>query len=304
MPKKIEDYLEYYYRKYKIHFRVQRFFKYPTPWHNYKDHKYAWNISYHGIPNHREVLPAELCLDLDYHSKDATSEEVEEAQKKTLEEIKSRLNKKEISYTLWKSGGTGYHFHIFFDELMNYGKYEREEIKRLLLRDICYGFLTHHDGQAHIHLTPMIQIEDRRSRKGGLKTMIKSEDFGLNQIDESVLMKYDVDKAMAQYMVKSTPLTNGEPADIKYFLSNDMANTDGKKRVLFILASWYAQQGLDANECYDKLCEWNSYTLRGYLFLKQIKATVEGVYKSKRRVSQRYRNELLKEIGVKIKIML
>jgi hypothetical protein len=301
MTMKIDNYLEYYYRKYKIHFRVQRFFKFPCPWHNYKDPKYEWYTSYHGEPNHREVLPSELCLDLDYHSVDASFEEVEEAQNKTVKDIKERLTTKKISYTLWKSGGTGFHFHIFFDELLNYGKYERDEIKRLLLRDICYGYLTHHDGQAHIHLTPMIQIENARSRKGGMKSLKFSEDFGSNQIDESVLIKYDVEKAMAQYTIKKIPLTNGEPADIKYFLSNDMVNTDGKKRVAFILASWFAQQGLSENECYDKICEWNSYTLRGYLFLKQIKATVKGVYKSKRRVSQRYRNELLKEIGVKLK---
>jgi hypothetical protein len=296
----IKDYLEYYYRKYGFHFRVQRFFKYPTPWHNYKDHKYSEYLSYHGHPNHREVLPSELCLDLDYHSKDATREEIKEAQDKTVEDIQKRLTNKKISYSLWKSGGTGYHFHIFFDELLNYGKYERDEIKRLLLRDICYGYLTHHEGKAHVHLTPMIQLENCRSRKGGMKSLKHSEDFGENQIEDSVLIKYDVDKAMAQYTIKKIPITNGEPDDIKYFLSNDMVNTDGKKRVLFILASWYAQQGLTEDECYSKLCEWNSYTLRGYLFLKQIKGTVEGVYKSKRRVSERYRRDLLKEIGVKI----
>jgi len=301
MTKKIEDYLEYYYRKYKIHFRVQRFFNYPSKWYNYKDKDYKYNDSAYGPPNHREVLPSELCLDLDYHAKDATKVEVRQAQEKTVNDIKARLLDKKISYTLWQSGGTGYHFHMFFDELLNYGKYERDEIKRLLLRDICYGYLTHHDGQAHVHLTPMIQIENVRSRKGGMKKVVHEEKWGINQIDEAVIIKYDVDKAMAQYAIKSTPLTNGEPADIKYFLSNDMANTDGKKRVAFVLASWFAQQGLSENECYDKMCEWNSYTLRGYLFVKQIKSTVEGVYKSKRRVSQRYRDELLKEIGVKLK---
>ena len=112
------------------------------------------------------------------------------------------------------------------------------------------------------------------------------------------MMKYDVDKSLDKYVTKRIPdLTNGEPSSIKYFLSNDMANQDGKKRVLFVLASWYAQNNYPANEAYAKLCEWNSYTLRGYLPLKNIKATVNSVYKSKSRVTSRYRNDLLKELG-------
>jgi len=59
----------------------------------------------------------------------------------------------------------------------------------------------------------MIQIENVRSRKGGVKSLVHSEDFGLNQIDESVIIKYDVEKAMAQYNVRSTPLTNLVGAD-------------------------------------------------------------------------------------------
>jgi len=298
MPlKEIEDFLEYYYSKYKIHFRVQVFKKEPRKWFNYKSEGYEQYTSSFGEPNHREVLPTELCLDLDFHSANASPSNMRTAQTKTISALKERMKEKGYSYSLWKSGGTGYHFHLFFDELSNYSKYEREELKRLLLRDIAYGFLTHHDDRAHVHLPVMIQVENRLSRKGRVKTIVEEVDNGKNSIPESILLKYDVEKAISRYIIKPSPLTNGEPNSIKFFLSNDFVNKDGKKRACFVLASWYAQQGLSEDETYSKLCDWNSYTLRSYLLDKHIRTTVKGVYKSNRRVSSRYRNELLKEIG-------
>lgn len=294
---KVEDFLEYYHRKYKTKFRVQVFYDKPIRWYNYKELGYNSYVGTYGEPNHREILPTEIVLDTDYHSKDATKEQEKKALKTTIDELKKRLEEKNLTYSLWKSGGSGYHFHLFFEDLSPFGRYERDELKRLIIRHICYGFLTHHEDRAHVHLPTMIQIEKRKSRKGGIKELVEFKDFGSNTIPADVMVNYDVDKALEKYIIKSTPLTNGEPSSIRYLLSNDFANQDGKKRACFVLASWYAQQGKPIEDTFAKLAEWNSYTLRGYLTKKAIKSTVESVYKSKRRVSSRYRNSLLKELG-------
>lgn len=291
------NYLEYYYDKYKINFRVQVFKKEPRPWFNYKADGYETYCAKYGQPNHREVLPTEIVLDVDYHSKDATKEKHKEIMTRTVEEIASNLDNLKLSYSLWQSGGSGYHFHLFFEELTNYPKYERDELKRLLLRKLGYGFLTEKEDKAHVHLPIMIQIEEEYSRKGGKKKVIKSVDSGENKIPKDIFIKFDIDKAMSAFLATKTPVSNGEPKSIKFFLSNDFVNSDGKKRALFVLASWYKGEGLSPELCYQKLYEWNNYTLRGYLAEKHIKATVNSVYKNAKLIGKRYRNELLKELG-------
>jgi len=113
------------------------------------------------------------------------------------------------------------------------------------------------------------------------------------------MIKYEIGKDLNKYIAKPIPnLTNGEPNSIKFLLSSDIGSKDGKKRALFVLTSWFAQKyNKDKNMMYQKLYEWNSYTLRGYHSERQIRSTINSVLKSKSRVTARYRNQLLEDIG-------
>ena len=64
------------------------------------------------------------------------------------------------------------------------------------------------------------------------------------------------------------------------------------------VCSWFAQRyNNDGDMIYQKLYEWNSYTLRGYHSERQIRMTVNSTLKSRSRVSSRYRNILMDDIG-------
>ena len=302
--KEIKDFIEYYYKKYKTPFRVQHFRKEPKAWINFKgrdnkDEEWVYYVNGIGEPNHREPLPCELVMDIDYHVADITPQQEKKAFKITLEAIESKLKDLHLSYSLWKSGGNGYHFHLFFNELLDYSKFERQEIKRALLRHIAYGFLTNHTERANVDSPVMITIENKYSRKGKKKTMLKQIDEGNNKLPKEIMIKYEIGKDLNKYIAKPIPnLTNGEPNSIKFLLSSDIGSKDGKKRALFVLTSWFAQKyNKDKNMMYQKLYEWNSYTLRGYHSERQIRSTINSVLKSKSRVTARYRNQLLEDIG-------
>jgi hypothetical protein len=302
--KQIKDFIEYYYQKYKIPFRVQHFRKEPRHWINFKgrDSKnkdWIYYVNGYGEPNHREPLPCEIVMDIDYHVPKAHKATEEKAFKVTIEAIEQKLTDLHLSYSLWRSGGNGYHFHLFFDELLDYSKFERQELKRAILRHIAYGFLTLHKDRAKVDSPVMITVENRFSRKGKKKTIMKQIDEGENKIPQEVLIKYNIGKDLKKYIKKPIPnLTNGEPNSIKFLLSSDVGTKDGKKRALFVLSSWFAQRyNNDGDMIYQKLYEWNSYTLRGYHSERQIRMTVNSTLKSRSRVSSRYRNILMDDIG-------
>jgi hypothetical protein len=302
--KKIDDFIEYYYQKYKTPFRVQYFRKNPNKWINFKgrdneDKDWLYYVNGIGEPNHREPMPTEIIMDIDYHVADISDKEEKEAFKITLDAIETKLTDLHLSYSLWRSGGNGYHFHLFFEELKNYSKFERQELKRALLRYIAYGFLTFHKGRANVDSPVMITVENQYSRKNKKKTMIRQVDKGNNKIPKEVMIKYEISKDLKKYIVKPIlNLTNGEPNSIKFLLSSDIGSKDGKKRALFILTSWFAQKYNNEKDIiYQKLYEWNSYTLRGYHTERQIRMTVNSVLKSRSRVTARYRNQLLEDIG-------
>jgi|2_EtaG_2_1085320.scaffolds.fasta_scaffold25998_2 hypothetical protein len=302
--KKIKNFIEYYYQKYKISFRVQHFRKEPRPWINYKgkdnkDEKWLYYTSGYGNPNHREPLPCEIIMDIDYHVPKVHKKTEEKAFKITLKAIENKLNDLHLSYSLWNSGGNGYHFHLFFDELLKYSDFERKELKQLIIRHLAYGFLTFHKDRAKVDSPVMITVENMFSRKNKKKTLIKQIDEGDNKIPKEIMIKYDISKDLKRHIKKPIPLTNGEPNSIKFLLSSDIGTKDGKKRALFVLSSWFAQKyGNDFDIIYQHLHEWNSYTLRGYHSTTQMRSTVRSVLKSRSRVTSRYRDRLMEEIGV------
>jgi len=299
---KDRNFLEYYYKKYKQPFRIQTFRKEPRKWINYKgeeDEDFVYYSSAWGTPNHREPLPAEIVMDIDYHVPNITKEKEERAFKTTLMAIEEKLKELNLTYSLWHSGGNGYHFHLFFNELAKYPRFQRTELKRFLLRHMAYGYLTFHEDKAKVDSPVMITIENAFSRKGKKKKLIRFVNNGDNKIPQEVMIKYDVNKNLEKYVTKPTYSFNGEPKSIKFFLSSSINSKDGKKRACFVLASWFAQQGLTRNEIFSKLYEWNEYTMRGYLPEKTIRTTISGVLKSKSRVSSRYRNQLLDDIGAR-----
>jgi hypothetical protein len=299
---KDRNFLEYYYKKYNLPFRIQTFRKEPRKWINFKgmdDEDFIKYDSAWGKPNHREPLPAEIVMDIDYHIPNISPKEEEKAFKVTLMAIEDKLKELKLTYSLWHSGGNGYHFHLFFDELVKYPRFQRTELKRFLLRHLAYGYLTFHEDRAKVDSPVMITIENAFSRKGSKKKLIRFVNNGDNKIPQEVMIKYDVNKNLEKYIKKPTQTFNGEPRSIKFLLSSNIGSKDGKKRASFVLASWFAQQGLDKRAIFNKLYEWNEYTLRGYLPQKILWSTTNSVLRSNSRVSSRYRNQLLDDIGAK-----
>jgi len=292
--------LEKYYQKYKIHFRVQSFYKEPRQWVNYKTKEYDYYINAYKEPNHREIMPDEVVLDIDASHSLSIKEKKEETTK-LMKILQEKLSSLAMGYSVWNSGGSGYHFHLFFPKLMKYPKYERDELKRMIKKHLGYGYLT---GKAHVCMGggTLIQIEGRWNRKGSRKTHVKTVgDFESNELPDAVLKKYLNEKEAMKHRKPVVFHCNDKPSCIKFFEAEDfLATNDGWNRASFILAAFYRDSGKTKEEALDLLGDWNEYVLNRRIPIKNIKSTVYSVYKSKRRMTCRYRKNLLEELGQQI----
>ena len=191
--------------------------------------------------------------------------------------------------------------HMFFPKLMDYPKYERTELKRMIIKHLGYGYLT---GKAHVCMGggTLIQIEERWSRKGNQKTHIATVgDFESNKIPDAVLKKYQEQKEAMKHRKPVVFHCNDKPSCIKFFESEDFISTnDGWNRASFILAAFYRDTGKNKEETLDALMDWNEYTLSRRIHEKQIRSTVNSVFRNKRKMTCRYRKQLLEDLGQQI----
>jgi len=293
-----DNILEKYFKKYKLHFRVQAFYKEPKQWVNYATPEYKAYLNLNKEPNHREIMPDEVVLDIDADKSKGLN-----TRKKEVEDLviilKDKLKSLTISFSLWRSGGDGFHFHLFFPQLMNYPKYEREDVKKMIIRHIGYGHLS--GGKAHICSGggTLIQIEGRYSRKGGRKIHIDTVgDYENNELPLQVLKKYEDEKEKRKHYKPEPFHSNELPSCIKFLNSEDFLSiNDGWNRASFILASYYKSQGKTIAEVINLLSDWNEYTLSRRIDERSIRATARSVFKGNRHMSCRYRKALLEELG-------
>jgi len=122
--------------------------------------------------NNRSILSYEIIGD------------IETKEKKIIDEIKGELNKNNISYELWDSGGKGCHFKLVFLELKKIPKGSRPKIKEFILGKCFLGYA---DLQK-VGNKCMISMEYAPHRKTGKrKTLIESKDNGENKFNQQIL---------------------------------------------------------------------------------------------------------------------
>lgn len=132
--------------------------------------KYVYPAKTHPW-NYRELADNEIVLDIDYDA----------VPKKDVHEIVNELcyvfKCEKVAYELYDSGGKGYHFHIFYDELKAYTPEERALLRR-------YFFLIYGHGIAVDYAkkdeNTMIGIEFQRHRNGNQKKLIDHINNGQN----------------------------------------------------------------------------------------------------------------------------
>ena len=297
-----EQILKFFFEKYG-NYRVMRFFKHPQKWFvidkTYFEQSNDWRLIHE--PNQRQIMPDELVFDIDVeeHNQGHTEDGL-----KLAKIITERLEQDNISYSVWFSGGSGYHIHAFFPELMNYTKPQRKLFKELLLKHYGRGFLKT-TLPAHVCLAPktLIQLENAFHRR--LKGVKKFE-FGKdttdtfdNKIPEELVKKFEKIKNHVKLIIRKPFLADGqEPACIKFILSNDfLSKKDGRKRALFILTSYYKKIGLSDAEIIQRLVDWNNYSLNNYLSMRSIKSTVKS---SEGRVGCHYVRNFLSELNINL----
>jgi hypothetical protein len=249
--------------------------------------------------NHRQVLPEEVVADLDCDEGDL--------RENTLAIVKV-LAEKGYEFSAWRTNGEedgGVHIHSFFDipESVSDTKLLKKILLEHLLGDyrslgidvqVLGNHLIRFEGGAYEKLPPW------KARK---KTLLYSTEQPLkkNRIPQEVWVEYA--KNVLKY--KLTSLRRGKkvtrkgdtPKSIKFILSDKFKEyTDGGKRALFVLASYYRK--LSDEELLELLSDFNKYNLKTPLSDYQLRMTIQSVRNHKGRfVGERYRKELLRDIG-------
>jgi hypothetical protein len=306
------EYLEYYHKIYG-NYRVQLLLmKRAYNWINYGTKEYEEYLKEinPNTPNNRERMLDEVVFDVESPKlKTDIFDKKKKRIKETYEEISKRMKKDyNLSFSGWWSGGEGVHIHSFFPELKKFSKYDRGIIKGLLLKKICYGFLTHDKegkkGKIDLQKTPFIQLECAKHRKGGVKTLIEEHYVGTNKIPEEVMK--DFYKIKIEYR-KKKPVEfkkNSMPSCIKYLRYEDFRNLeDGRQRACFVLAAYYANYtNLNKGEVFDELKKWNFDSCRGSLTDSYIKSQINMTFNHQKNGGKKmgcgFIKQLLIDVGI------
>jgi len=97
----------------------------------------------------RQILKNEVVIDID-----------DEPIEFKTQEVIGLLNHFGLKYQLWKTGGKGYHFHLFYHE--EFSKLKREYFRKLIISYCGADLMKKNDGM-------MITIEGAAHRKTGRK---------------------------------------------------------------------------------------------------------------------------------------
>ena len=303
-----EEYLEYYYEKYGS-YRVQLLTnKIAHKWVLYgtKEYKVYKKELGNENPNNRERMVDEIVLDIEGPK---VADDLFGAKEKvivfeTAKEVSDRLRSVlKLSYSKWWSGGTGIHIHTFFPELSKYNKYDRDNIKKILLKKIGYGFLTRSEdkGKVDVQNTPFIQLECAKHRKGGTKILIEENYLGDNKLPEDVLKEFAKDKRTEGTFKPIEFKTNDKPSCIKFFEADDFKSlNDGCNRACFVLAAFYANNNrMSKEDLMEYLKIWNRDFCSGKLTDFYIEAQVKQVFNLGRKMGCRFRKNLLDDLGMR-----
>lgn len=232
------------------------------------------------FPVQRELTRRECVFDLD----DVTSLHM------TL--IPNYLKETGLKFIAWQSGPNGMHIH-FWTQIV--GKQSKKALVKYMASKLEEMFGIKND------LGPMGQgiircEESKHPNKGYQKTHLMtnlSPLFPINEIPPSVLEKVsDLEPTEGQMKPRNTVRDGKIPTCMKYILSHQFS--DGRKRLLFIVVSWWKGNGNSEQEIF-KLCrEWaikQNWSISNRTIWSTIKST-NG------KVGCTYRHTLLEELGV------
>lgn len=306
--------LDYFYKKYGYDFKVQLLTdSKKTKWVFYGTDDYLDIIKKYDFVNQRQRMVDELIfdIDIDFGKFITFKNEKSLLAEKIGRIICNRLNKDKINNYYYNSGGDGGHIHAFVDELKEIpNTLYRSEIKKMLISYYSKGFLVKKkDLPYHVCNTgscsdnALICLENSLSRKGKLKKLIFYNEYEepskinkevYNKFNENIIEKANKPKVL-NYLEKQNKT---KPPCIIFFEMEDFkAIQDGRKRVAFILISYYKKLGLSDDEIYSKLIDWKHSVLNEYDNIQDfwIKSAISS---NKGTVGCRYKKEILTELGI------
>lgn len=305
--KTAEQYLDYYYDKYKTNFRTQCWNQNgPQPWCDYKSPEWDSYIKEYEFVNNRERFPDEIVLDIDVDSEDLPVSEQTLRARKVTDELCNRLRNKNYEFVAWASGGKGYHIHVFFSELLKYSKGQRDYLKKLFIKDLGPDFLDATEDKAHIcsGKAILIQLEQAVHRKGGRKNLYTwNETKDANKLPNNVLTLFQ-NRTIEFKKQSNVNLFVDAPKAIKFLEEEDFSNLkDGRARALFVLTCYYSHF-MTQEQLFKHLEKWNYYQLKNYFHSGTLKTTIKGVFKRDPKTQPlfpyNYLKDLLEELGTPI----
>jgi hypothetical protein len=246
--------------------------------------------------NHRDVLPNEVVIDLDAPT--------EEENFSTLKKLVLRLTTLGYKYSVWSTGGKGYHIHTHW----NIGnaaeqKFLREKIHAHLVEGVPGTYDTQLLGRHLVRLEYGLYEKAYPKERRKKPTLNVESHFAINEVPECVWREYreEVLKLVLKHLSprKDVPQYGSIRPCMKHILSPEFKNyKDGSKRAMFIVASYY--RNLEDLALYALLSAFNRYNLREPYTRRQLEAVVKSVRAHKGRpVGCRFRHELLLSLGAK-----
>lgn len=232
-------------------------------------------------PIQRKLGARECVFDLDHVSRAA------------MVQIPKWLDAIDFKYQAWQTSADGMHIH-FWTEV------EGKERKKVLVEEMSKKFEERFGvkndlgpmGHGHIRTEGSVHPE-----KGTTKTLLSSNLrrlFFINDLTPSVREKvFKFEPSDPSKLISNAGERDGKcPTCMKYILGHRFA--DGKKRLMFCVASWYKGSGLDDKAAAKKTWEW-CQSQGSFINYSKVWATIHS---SNGTVGCRFRHSLLEEIGV------
>ena len=294
-----ENWLAFYYEKYKRNFLVQKLTEFPYPWLNYNTDEYKTFIIEEKYVSQREVFYDEIVFDIDM-DKELSPQQSRLKAEELGKILSDRLKVLNYSHKVWSSGGTGVHIHLFFPELLKLHQIDNRIIRKQFLIAVGEGFIRPREasGRVQLQFNTLIQLEEAPHRKGGKKKLLwEYKTKADNVLLPAFYDKMDQEKVrndlMSRYFKEKN---NGKKPEAIVFLENEkfIAYKDGRDRACFILAGYY-KQFLTTEEVFQKLIEWNNKQLGSYFPEKVLKAKAKS---AKPGVYMNYIITLFDELGI------
>jgi hypothetical protein len=145
--------------------------------------------------NYRELASNEIVMDIDYDSVD------KEVVLNVVDRMCKSFTLERINYELYQTGGKGYHFHFFFEDMLTYSAIDRSILRKYFILLYGHGLACDY---AKKDENTMIGIEWARHRKGTDKILIQEHSGGKNKklphlVSERFMLRLEQKKFIWNY---------------------------------------------------------------------------------------------------------